>query len=152
MSEKGIGTNVICQIALIVGDIDRTRRDYADVFQLPVPEIIETGPLSETQANYRGQPTEARAKLAFFNMGEQLNLELIEPIGRPSTWGEYLDTHGEGVHHIAFRVEGTEQVVAYLEGKGMDLVQTGVFPGGRYAYIDSMDKLKVTLELLEGTD
>jgi len=37
-----------------------------------------------------------------------LSLELIEPVGGPSTWREFLDTRGEGVHHIAFHVPDTE--------------------------------------------
>jgi len=98
--------------------------------------------------NARGKATDARAKLAFFQMGEQLSLELIEPIGGPSTWQEFLDTHGEGVHHIAFRVKGTDSILAQLESKGLTTVQTGDHTGGRYAYVDAMDTLKIFLELL----
>jgi 4-hydroxyphenylpyruvate dioxygenase-like putative hemolysin len=78
-----------------------------------------------------------------------LQLELIEPDGEPSTWQEYLDTHGEGVHHIAFQVEGMSEQVALLESRGMPLVQRGEYTGGRYAYIDAVLQLKVILELLE---
>ena len=69
------------------------------------------------------------------------SFELIEPVGGPSTWKEHLDTKGEGVHHIAFRIKGMVEQVAMLEKKGMPAVQRGDFTGGRYAYIDSAPQL-----------
>lgn len=144
----GIGTNVICQIGLIVRDVEKVSKAYAEVFKLPVPGIITTDPVEKAHTKYRGQPSDARAKLAFFNFGS-LSIELIQPLGGKSTWQEFLDAHGEGVHHIAFNVKGTDQVVACLEGQGMKMVQRGDYTGGCYTYIESQDKLKVILELLE---
>ena len=146
----GIGNNVITQVALVVRDIEATARAYADIFDLDVPAISETESAEETNIRYRAETTAGRAKLAFFEMGS-VSLELIEPIGGPSTWQEHLDAHGEGIHHIAFQVKDTDQVVARLEGKGCSLVQTGEYPGGRYAYVDAADRLKLVLELLENT-
>jgi 4-hydroxyphenylpyruvate dioxygenase-like putative hemolysin len=79
----------------------------------------------------------------------QVTIELIEPVGGPSTWQEFLDKHGEGVHHLAFMVKGTDQVVAVLEGQGIPMVQQGDYTGGRYTYLDGESKLGVVLELLE---
>jgi len=151
MADKGIGTNVICQIAVVVRDIERAARRYADVFGLEVPSWHLTAPKEETNIRYRGQSTDARAKLAFLQMGPQLNIELIEPVGAPSVWQEHLESHGEGVHHIAFRVQGMDEVLAYLDGKGIPAVQRGDFTGGQYAYIDSAADLGVMLELLAST-
>jgi catechol 2,3-dioxygenase-like lactoylglutathione lyase family enzyme len=145
---KTLGNNVITQIGLIVRDIEGTSRAYAELFGLDVPKWSLTDPEEMAHTRYRGQPTQARAKLAFFDMGS-LQLELIEPVGGPSTWREFLDEHGEGVHHIAFRIVGMADQVALLESKGMSLVQRGDYTGGRYAYIDSVSQLKVILELLE---
>ncbi len=78
-----------------------------------------------------------------------MQLELIEPDDHPSTWKEFLDKHGEGIHHIALNVKGMKETVAYLENNGMPLVQKGEYTGGRYAYIDSSDKLGMIIELLE---
>ena len=150
MTENMLGTNVVCQVAMVVRDIDAASAAWAAVLGVPKPPARLTAPLAETDARFRGQPTDARAKLAFFDMG-QVNLELIEPVGRPSTWGEFLDTRGEGLHHIAFRVKGMDEIVARLEAAGLPAVQRGNYTGGRYAYIDSQDKLKAILELLENT-
>jgi catechol 2,3-dioxygenase-like lactoylglutathione lyase family enzyme len=145
---QALGSNVIVQVGLIVRDVEETARAYADVFGVDVPQWFLTNPEEVAHTRYRGKPTRARAKLAFFDMGS-VQLELIEPVGGPSTWQEFLDTHGEGVHHIAFRIKGMSEQVAYLEGKGMPLVQRGDYTGGRYAYMDSTSQLKTILELLE---
>lgn len=148
MAENGIETNVICQVGLVVRDIERTARAYADIFGMDVPPISITAPEAEAHTIYRGAPTPARARLAFFQMGA-ISLELIEPVGGPSTWQEFLDRHGEGVHHIAFRIAGMDRIIAYLESKGITAVQRGDYTGGRYAYMGSEGQLGVILELLE---
>jgi methylmalonyl-CoA epimerase len=148
MQEKSIGTNAICQVGIVVRDIEKTAKAYADVFGLDMPEVTITDTEDMTHAKYRGESTQARAKLAFFRMGD-ISLELIEPIGQPSTWKEFLDEHGEGVHHIAFRIKGMEEVLAYLDEKDISAVQRGDYARGRYAYVDSASSLGVILELLE---
>jgi catechol 2,3-dioxygenase-like lactoylglutathione lyase family enzyme len=145
---EALGSNVIVQVGLIVRDVEETTKAYADVFGVDVPQWFLTDPEDVAHTRYRGEPTTARAKLAFFDMGS-IQIELIEPVGGPSTWQEYLDAHGEGVHHIAFQIKGMAEQVAYLESKGMPLVQRGDYTGGRYAYIDSAPQLKTILELLE---
>ncbi len=148
MAEKGLGTNVICQIGLVVRDIERTAKIYADVFGMDVPNVIITDTEDVAHTKLRGAPTQARAKLAFFQMGN-VSLELIEPIGEPSTWKEFLDEHGEGVHHIAFQIKGMDRALAYLDSKDIPVIQRGDYTGGRYAYVDGAPSLGVVLELLE---
>jgi catechol 2,3-dioxygenase-like lactoylglutathione lyase family enzyme len=145
---QALGSNVIVQVGLVVRDVEETAKAYADVFGVDVPQWFLTNPEEVAHTRYHGKPTPARAKLAFFGMGS-IQLELIEPVGGPSTWQEFLDTHGEGVHHIAFQIKGMAEQVAYLESKGMPLLQRGDYTGGRYAYIDSTLQLKTILELLE---
>ncbi len=151
MESQGIRTNVICQVGLIVSDIEKSIEAYSQVFNMPKPDIVITDPPEVAKTKYKGKPTDARAKLAFFDMG-QVSLELIEPVGGPSTWRDFLEEHGEGVHHIAFRIKGTEQVVAFLEGKGIDVVQQGHYTGGMYTYLSSEPVLGTILELLENFD
>jgi catechol 2,3-dioxygenase-like lactoylglutathione lyase family enzyme len=147
MTEQGIGTNIVTQIAIVVKDIDKTSEAWSKVFGLPKPEpIIAGGP--EANAVYRGQPTNAQAKLAFFDLG-QVSLELIEPLGGDSVWQEVLDQKGEGVHHIAFQIKGTDQVTSYLAEHAIPIIQQGEYTGGMYTYVDSEPVLRVVLELLE---
>jgi 4-hydroxyphenylpyruvate dioxygenase-like putative hemolysin len=106
--------------------------------------------VEKAHTEYRGKPTPARAKLAFFPFGK-IAFELIEPIGGPSTWKEALDKHGEGVHHVAFRVDDMDRALAALNKKGFETIQTGDFTGGRYAYVDTTRALRTVVELLAVT-
>lgn len=146
-----LGTNVVCQIGLIVRDVEKSSRAYADLLGVDAPRWILTDVREVAHTEYRGEPTEAQAKLAFFDVGA-LSLELIEPVGGPSTWQEFLQTHGEGVHHIAFRIKDMAGRLEALDGKGMQLVQRGDYAGGRYAYVDAVPQLSVILELLENDE
>lgn len=136
------------QVGLVVRDVEASAKRFAEVFGLAVPTPHLTDGLDKTNMRHRGKPSEARAKLAFFNMGS-LSLELIEPVGGPSTWKEFLDTKGEGVHHIAFEVPDSEAEERTLGGHGIPLVQKGDYTGGRYAYFEAESKLGVALELLQ---
>jgi len=98
-------TGPIAQIAVVVGDIEAKARAWAELFGKPMPEISITGSVETAHTEYRGEPTPARAKLAFFRFGD-LSVELIEPIDGPSTWRDQLETHGDSLHHIAFRMSG----------------------------------------------
>ena len=146
---EGLGTKTVVQVGLIVRDIEKSIDAYMRIFGLTErPGIQVTGSPDETNIQYRGETTQGRAKLAFINMG-QVTIELIEPIGGPSTWQEFLDAKGEGVHHLAFNVKGTQQVVNFLNGQGVPLVQRGDYTGGQYTYLDSAPQLGVIIELLE---
>src|SRR2546425_976719 len=118
--------NTICQVAIVVRDINRAAKNYADIFGVDVPKIITTDPENIAHTKYCGAPSQARAKLAFFQMG-QVALELIEPIGEPSTWRDHLEQHGEGVHHVAFRTDDMQKTLSVLNHQGLATVQTGDF-------------------------
>lgn len=149
MDKKGVlSTNVIAQIGIIVKDIDKTAKAYADFFGIETPAANWTDAVDKAHTEYNGEPSEARARLAFFDMGS-LQLELIQPDEHPSTWREFLDEKGEGVHHIAFVVDGMKGIVGDMKKLQMPLVQKAEYTGGRYAYMDTFKDLKVILELLE---
>lgn len=143
-----LGNHIITQIGILVNDVEKVSTAYAEFFGIGKPEIGITDVQETAQTRYYGKPSEARAKLAFFDMGS-LQLELIEPDHEPSTWRDYLNEHGEGPHHIAFVIEGMQDKIMLLEGKGFQLQQQGEYTGGRYAYMDTFKELKVLVELLE---
>ncbi|CAI9389109.1 MULTISPECIES: VOC family protein [unclassified Bacillus (in: firmicutes)] len=151
MEKNMLGNNFITQIGILVHDIEKTSQAYADFFGVDKPEWSLTDTVDRAQTEYRNQSTEARAKLAFFNLGS-LQLELIEPDRNPSTWREYLDEHGEGPHHIAFVINGMKEKVTLMEKNQMPLLQKGEYTGGRYAYMDTFKDLKIILELLENDE
>ncbi len=143
-----LGSTTLAQVAIVVHNIDEAAQRYADILGMPVPQTITTAPGLEVNQTYRGAPSDARAKLAFFSVG-QVEIELIEPLGGASTWQEVLDRKGECVHHIAFWVEGMQKSVNFLKSRGIPMIQRGDMGEGQYAYFDAEQQLGVTLELLE---
>ena len=148
MNEPALGTTTVTQVGIIVRDIEAKARAWSEILGLPMPQIQITDTVDIARTEYEGEPTYARAKLAFFHMG-QVDIELIEPVGEPSTWKDQLDRHGDSLHHIAFQVQGMKEKVAYLGSRGVPLVQRGEYTGGRYAYVDGGEQLGCVLELLE---
>jgi catechol 2,3-dioxygenase-like lactoylglutathione lyase family enzyme len=145
---EAISSRVVVQVGLVVRDIEASRRAYATLFGVEPPPVHLTDPPEKTNARYRGSPTGARAKLAFLKMG-QLSIELIEPVDGPSTWREFLESRGEGVHHLAFHVADTEREERLLEAAGFPVVQKGDYTGGRYSYVATEPGLGVALEFLQ---
>ncbi len=146
-----VGTHLFAQVGFIVKDVEATKRKWAEFLGVEVPETQPVGDYSVTQTTFMGQPaTEASCLMAFFDVGPGLQLELIQPNEAPSTWRNFLNEHGEGMHHIAFQVQDSARQVANAEAAGLKLVQHGVYGdgGGEYNYLDAPE-LKCIVELLE---
>jgi catechol 2,3-dioxygenase-like lactoylglutathione lyase family enzyme len=143
-----LGQGKVVQIGVVVKDIEKASAAYAGFLGVSVPKWSWTDTQDKAHTQFRGKPSPARAKLAFIEL-KNITLELIEPDTNPSTWREFLDTQGEGVHHIAFEIKGMDDKIALLEKKGMRLLQKGDYEGGRYAYIDGTAGLGLIIELLE---
>ena len=146
-----VGTHLFAQVGFIVKDVEATKRKWAEFLGVDVPETQPVGDYSVTQTTFMGQPApEASCLMAFFDVGPGLQLELIQPNEAPSTWRNFLNEHGEGMHHIAFQVQDSARQVANAEAAGLKLVQHGVYGdgGGEYNYLDAPE-LKCIVELLE---
>lgn len=146
--EPAMDVNVVAQIGFIVKDIEKTNKAFANFFGMDAPEIAWTGEFKDTQQHYKGKPVGSRAKQSFFEM-KNIELELIEPDEEPSIWRDHLESHGEGIHHIAFVVDNVKQTVSNLDNLDFSLIQEGEYEGGRYAYVDTFHELKMILELIE---
>jgi len=147
-----IGDNKVIQLCIIVKDIETTKKKYADFFGIEAPPTMDGGKFEVTGAEYKGQPApKANCFMAFFSVGEGLQLELIQPNGEASVWQDHLDEKGEGFHHIAFGVKDMDSKIPILEKQGWPLVQRGKYgdASGQYAYLDANNDLKIWLELLE---
>ena len=145
-----LGTRRICQIAVVVRDLEKSARAYAEFFALPVPAFITTDGSHGGHHIFRGQPTDARCKLAFFEL-ENTTIELIQPLGGDSSWQAVLDEKGEGVHHIAFQVQDSPGKTRTLAANGMALLHQGGDPGsGQFSYFDARAQLGLLIETLEG--
>lgn len=147
-----IGTNMLAQVGFVVRDLEASKKKFAKFFDVEVPADVDSGDYSITQTIFQGEKApDAHCTMAFFDVGSNVRIELIQPTEAPSAWREYLDSHGEGIHHLAFRVKGMQQVIDSCESFGMTLQQRGEYNtgSGRYAYMDASKDLKFILELLE---
>jgi catechol 2,3-dioxygenase-like lactoylglutathione lyase family enzyme len=147
-----ISTNVITQVGFIVKDVEKSKEKWAAFFGVPVPPTINAGDYEITQTTYKGEKApNAKCQMAFFDAGPNMQLELIQPNGEKSTWQDFLDEHGEGIHHIAFHVKGMDKALNACEEIGLKCVQRGKYgdASGEYAYLDSAKDYKCIIELLE---
>lgn len=62
-----------------------------------------------------------KVKTAFFKVG-QTKIELLEPTCPESTIAKFIENRGEGVHHVAFAVNGIEGALAEASEKGVRLI------------------------------
>jgi len=141
----------LAQVAIIVKDIDAARNAWAELLGVQPPEVSIAESNSSRPTLYMGKSTDAKCKLAFITL-ENIQIELIQPMGGESTWQEYLDKDGEGIHHVAFQVKGIDGVEKRFELQGNPTVQRGGWDGGAYSYIDASKNLGCILELLENYD
>jgi methylmalonyl-CoA/ethylmalonyl-CoA epimerase len=146
-ASDGFGNLEITQIAFVVKDAAAAAQKWSALLGVDVPDPIVTDPLEQAHTEFHGKPTEARAKIAFVRL-KNLTIELIEPIGGPSTWQQHLEAHGESVHHIAFDVDDLPEAIARTEEHGGTLIQRGDFTGGSYNYVDMPAPYNVLIELL----
>ena len=64
-----------------------------------------------------------KVKTAFFKVGNSnTKIELLEPTSPDSTIAKFLETRGEGIHHIAFAVPDTESALREVEAKEVRLI------------------------------
>lgn len=145
------GTNLVAQVGFIVKDVEESKRKWAEFLGVAIPDTQPIGDYAVTRTEYLGEPApKAYCWIAFFDVGPGLQLELIQPNEEPSTWRDYLEQHGEGIHHIAFQVKDSKIAVKNAEAAGLKLVQRGVYGdgSGEYNYLDAPD-LKCIIEFLE---
>ncbi|MCS7111526.1 MAG: VOC family protein [Ignisphaera sp.] len=138
----------VAQIAIVVKDLNKAIDSWSRILGVKPSRVTETDRWEETKMQFMGSPSRGRARLAFFNLNN-IVIELIEPIDGPSTWREFLEKHGQGIHHIAFDVRERSECIDRFIGAGSYIQQTGMFRGGRYTYIDARETLGAIIELLE---
>lgn len=64
---------------------------------------------------------EQKVKTAFFMVG-QTKIELLESTDPEGPIGKFIEKKGEGMHHMAFAVEGLENVLEETAEKGVRLI------------------------------
>ncbi len=97
----------IDHIGIAGKSIDEGKKFWADILGL----------------NFEGTETveEQKVTTAFFPVGES-EIELLESTSPDGPIAKYLEKKGEGMQHIAFRVEDIEAALKELKEKGVKLI------------------------------
>jgi methylmalonyl-CoA epimerase len=94
---------------------------------------------------------ERKVKVAFLSSGGETRIELLEPLGSDSPVAKFLENRGEGIHHIAVRVENIDAVLEDFKHKGVVLVddkpRIGA-EGAKIAFVHPKSTKGVLLELV----
>jgi catechol 2,3-dioxygenase-like lactoylglutathione lyase family enzyme len=138
------------QVNIIVDDIRRSAKAWAALLGVSEPEIwvnhLQTN--GEYPYTYRGKDVPCDLQMCVFDMGDWV-LELHQVDGTPSTFREFQDRHGFGVHHLGFEVgDDRDEVIRELKALGFDTERTvGVYPGSSWTIVDTEDVLGVNLNI-----
>jgi methylmalonyl-CoA/ethylmalonyl-CoA epimerase len=79
-------------------------------------------------------------------------IQLLGALGPDTPVGRFLQRHGPGVHHIAYRVDDVAQTLAHLKGEGVRLIDDAPRPGSRgttIAFVHPKGMGGVLVELVE---
>ncbi len=97
----------IDHLGIAVKSIEDGKKFWSDVLGLP----------------FEGEETVAEQKVttAFFPVG-QSEVELLQSTAADGPVAKYIEKRGEGIQHVAFRVENIEQALAELKAKGIRLI------------------------------
>ena len=97
---------------------------------------------------------EQKVTTAFFPVGDS-EVELLESTAPDGPVAKYLEKRGEGIQHIAFRVENLEEALVELKEKGIRLIdekpRTGA-GGAKIAFLHPKATHGVLIELSERED
>jgi len=135
----------VYQLGYVVRDIEKACRYYESVFGTdPFSNVID---VNMDGALLRGKPVETTIKVAFVQSGD-VQIELIEPVVGKNLYTEFLETRGEGIHHLAYKVDDIEAVKAvYTEKVGEPIFSRdmGIM---EFAYFDTSEVGGLMIEFL----
>lgn len=64
-----------------------------------------------------------KVKTAFFQVGET-KIELLESTSPDGPIGKFIEKKGEGIHHLAFSVDGLQESLEFVSSKGVQLIDS----------------------------
>ena len=126
----------IHHVAVVVRDIDQALALYRDRLGLPLDLIL---------------PIESDGvTIAFLGVGES-KIELVQPTDESTGVARYLESRGEGFHHVCLEVADIDAELARLADAGVELIDAKARRGaeGPVAFIHPRSCNGVRVELIE---
>lgn len=146
---KATGINAV---SFAVKDLRKTMESYWKILGIGPWNVYEWEAPLVYDLEYRGKPAQTRERLAVTQLGEELYLELYQPISNDSCYWEFLNERGEGVHHLSFAVSDVDDAAKRMTEQGFTCLQRGRWgDNGAYAYMD-MKPLHVIWEVYRKPD
>ena len=141
----------IFQIGILVKNLDEVKKNYEEV--LGIGPWSEPGIMSgkKMPLSINGVPFEDDFFKVTMLHRYGFEIELIEPIG-DTPLKQWVDKHGNGLHHVDFRLNGVEYeefLKKVAEMKGEDTWLRGTGFGGRmdFSYLDLTEELGMYVEV-----
>ncbi|MBL7126573.1 MAG: VOC family protein [Dehalococcoidales bacterium] len=130
----------IKQVGIVVKDAVRTAENYWQILGIGPWEIRPWGNHVLWDRTYMGRPGWGRERLGHAYLGD-LELELVQPVEGESVYQDWIDEHGEGIHHLKFLCDDIDEVTRLLGEQGFPSIQSGHFgdpkeKAGGFNYID----------------
>jgi methylmalonyl-CoA/ethylmalonyl-CoA epimerase len=133
------------QVGFVVRDLEDGAERFRSFLGVGPWAVWEFEPPALSERTYRGAPAQFTMRIAIATVGD-LMLELIEPGDGPSVHRDFLDDHGEGLHHVAcFSFGDTDRVIETMSDAGAPVVQRGRFGDSTFTYLDTTDLLNGVL-------
>jgi methylmalonyl-CoA/ethylmalonyl-CoA epimerase len=83
-------------------------------------------------------------------LGTSCLLELIDPVGEDGFLHRFIQTHGEGLHHITVQVNDIQEALRTLEERGIPTFGfCEPLPGWKEAFVHPKDAFGVLLQLAQ---
>ena len=127
----------IDHIGIAVKSIDQAKRFYSEILGLKIEGIENVA--------------DQKVNVAFLPITDS-ELELVESTHPDGPVAKYIEAKGEGIQHIAFRVENIEQALAELKEKGVRLIDEKPRKGAggaKIAFIHPKETNGVLVEICE---
>jgi len=144
--------NGVAQVAIVVEDLDQAVEHYWKMFGIGPWHFYTYGKPLVKEMTYHGEPAAYKMRIALSYLGPT-RIELIQPLEGDSVYADFVEEHGYGVHHFGVLVEDMDAAIAQAEAAGLEMTMDGAGFGldgdGHYAYLDTEEKLGVTIELIE---
>lgn len=86
--------NPIRHVGVVVADVDKAAREYADLLGIPVPQTREV-PDVPFPPDFTGDRT-AHPKVTMIRLAN-VSIELLQPVGGKSPWRDHLEKFGPGL-------------------------------------------------------
>jgi len=125
-SPAKVKVQAINQVAICVYNLEQVSWNFWNILGMGPWEIYDWEfPLIHGR-KYYGKRAWGRDRISLFRAGK-LQVELVQPVEGKSLYRDWLDQHGEGLHHINFLVDDIKPVAAAMEEMGFPCIQTGYY-------------------------